>query len=302
MLGSDVGSQRWRATGALLGVALVWGASFTLVKAAVETMPVADFLATRFTLAALLMLVVRPSAFRAAARSIVRPGVGLGIVLAAGVLAQTEGLRRTEASVAGVLAGTAFVLAVLVGALGSLRRPGAYGAAAVAVAAATVVVVARRPGGLGTGDWLVLLGAVALAVHLVGMARAAERHDLWTLTVVQLLVAATAYSVLAVPEGITAPPDGLAWVAVVVTGGLAVVVAHIAQVWAQRRLEPPSPGLLLATEPVFAVLVAVLLGGEPLSWVVASGGALVVGALGLAELGDARRDQMAATAPEPDAA
>jgi len=45
---------------ALLGVAVIWGFTYVIVKRAVATMPVSDFLTWRFALATLAVLVVRP--------------------------------------------------------------------------------------------------------------------------------------------------------------------------------------------------------------------------------------------------
>jgi drug/metabolite transporter (DMT)-like permease len=45
---------------ALLGVTISWGAAFVLMKDAINEQPIFDFLATRFTLATLVMIAVRP--------------------------------------------------------------------------------------------------------------------------------------------------------------------------------------------------------------------------------------------------
>ena len=44
------------ATTALIAVTAVWGSTFVVVKDAVERMPVMDFLAWRFAIAALVMV------------------------------------------------------------------------------------------------------------------------------------------------------------------------------------------------------------------------------------------------------
>ena len=69
---------------ALVGVTAVWGSTFVVVKDAVERMPVMDFLAWRFGIAAIAMAVVRPRAVRALDPSARRHGFYLGLALAAG--------------------------------------------------------------------------------------------------------------------------------------------------------------------------------------------------------------------------
>ena len=88
----------------LLAVALVWGATFSAVKDAVESMPTTDFLAIRFTLAAAVLIALRPSSLgRRAAADRAATVSALGVLLGAGYLAQTVGLESIAAAASGVL-------------------------------------------------------------------------------------------------------------------------------------------------------------------------------------------------------
>ena len=286
-LGPPVDRQRGWATAGLLGIALVWGASYTAVKDAVEKMPSADFLAIRFTIAALTMVALRPGSLRRIRRATMRHGIGLGVGLSAAYLAVTVGLERTTPAVAGVLTGLLVVIAALVAAA-TVRTPSGGTWASLGIGALGLAAIALRKPGLGIGEGIILLGALVLAGHLVALAVCSERHDLWALTVVQLLTAATLLAMVAAPGGITTPPDLAVWGAVLLTAVLATAVAYVVQTWAQRRLSPARVGVLLATEPVFAVLVAVWLADEIVTWQLVAGGALVVAAIVVTELAAGR--------------
>src|SRR3954452_8875217 len=91
-------SPQLLATVALVGVTAVWGSTFVIVKDAVERMPVMDFLAWRFAIAALAMAAVRPRAVAALSPRTRRNGVLLGLALGGGYVAQTFGLERTPAT------------------------------------------------------------------------------------------------------------------------------------------------------------------------------------------------------------
>ena len=56
------------------------------------------------------------------------------------------------------------------------------------------------------------------------------------------------------------------------------VFAFLAQTWAIRRTSPSRASLLMGTEPVWAVLVGVSLGGERLTLLAGAGAVLVVAA------------------------
>jgi drug/metabolite transporter (DMT)-like permease len=70
----------------------------------------------------------------------------------------------------------------------------------------------------------------------------------------------------------------------VVAGAMALVV----QTWAQAHLTATRAAIIMTMEPVFAGLFAVLLGGERLGPRVVVGGAMVLTAMYLVELGPRR--------------
>ena len=111
-----------RPTLALLGVTAVWGSTFVVVKDAVRQMPVTDFLAWRFALAALAMILLRPRAVARLGRPGRRVGIALGLALGAGYLLQTLGLQTTSAAVSGFVTGM-FVVLTPLGAALLLREP-----------------------------------------------------------------------------------------------------------------------------------------------------------------------------------
>src|SRR5437763_14083950 len=83
----------------LVVVCAIWGSTFVVVKDAVERMPVMDFLAWRFAIAALVMAALRPRAVMNLSPVARRRGVILGLALAAGYVTQTFGPERTPPTV-----------------------------------------------------------------------------------------------------------------------------------------------------------------------------------------------------------
>src|SRR4051812_46200266 len=92
---------RWRADLALAGVALVWGATFVVVKSALTEISAVFFLALRFGIAALCMAVLFARPLRRAGLPAVlrglRGGAAAGIFLWTGYMLQTFGLKYTSA-------------------------------------------------------------------------------------------------------------------------------------------------------------------------------------------------------------
>ncbi|MDP4887128.1 MAG: EamA family transporter, partial [Aquiluna sp.] len=90
---------------ALLGVGFVWGAAFVLMKDAIVLQPYMDFLATRFTIAAIAMILLRPVVSLRFEAGDIRYGALIGVVLAFGYITQTIGLDMTTAATSGFLTG-----------------------------------------------------------------------------------------------------------------------------------------------------------------------------------------------------
>ena len=69
-----------------------------------------------------------------------------------------------------------------------------------------------------------------------------------------------------------------AWVKLAYLALACTVFAFLAQTWAIRRTSASRASLLMGTEPVWAVLVGVSLGGESLTVVTTAGAVLIVAA------------------------
>ncbi|MBA2528548.1 MAG: DMT family transporter [Euzebyales bacterium] len=273
---------------ALIAVTAVWGATFPLVKAAVERTAPASFNSVRFLLAAVALGVVALPGLRGLGRDGLRHGALLGVALFAGYAFQTVGLQYTTASNAGFVTGMFVVFTPLLSALVLRRAPG--GAAVGGVVLATV--------GLGLlsltaslvpryGDVLVLCCALSFAAHIVGLGAWSARHDPVALTAVQLATAGVLHSVVA--AGSEAGRVTLSWDAgVVAVVALTALVASAAAFWiqtaAQRVIPPTRTAIILTMEPVFAGIFGFALLGErlgPRAWL---GCACIVAGMLLAEL------------------
>jgi drug/metabolite transporter (DMT)-like permease len=273
------------ATLALVGVTAIWGSTFVVVKDAVAAMPVTDFLTWRFSLAALVMLLLRPRSVAALGRSGRRAGALVGLALGAGYLLQTLGLQHTSAAVSGFITGM-FVVLTPLGAAVLLRQPPPAAAwLAVGVATVGLGLLSLHGFAIGSGELLTLGCAAAFALHIVGLGRWASSHDAFGLAVVQLLTTALLCGLVAVPGGLVVPPDAGVWGALALTALAATALAFVVQTWAQAHLAPARAAVVMTMEPVFAGVFAVLVAGEVVGPRMLVGAALVLTAMVLTEVG-----------------
>ncbi|HHU09954.1 MAG TPA: DMT family transporter [Intrasporangiaceae bacterium] len=287
------------ATFLLIIVTMVWGSTFFLIKDLVATVPATDFLAVRFTIAAAVMALVFWRHLRALTRREVRVGVGLGAIYGVAQILQTIGLAHTDASVSGFITGSYVVLTpILAAVILRDRIPGRVWTAAF-LAMAGIGVLSLRGFALGYGELLTLVAAAIYALHIIGLGRYASVHSAVGLATMQAIVIAVVCVVASVPGGITVPGTSGGWLSLLYMALISGAFCLWAQTWAQAHLTAARAAIVMALEPVFAALFAVLFGGESLTSRMLIGGSLVVSAMYLVELAPRRRPRASAAQDPP---
>ncbi len=277
---------------ALVGVAAIWGFTFTTVKEAVERVPVFEFLALRFTLAAIVMTAIFWPQVRSLGRAGWKAGGLAGACVLSGYACQTFGLQHTTASNAGFVTGLFVVIAPVLSSLVLRRRPGPGVAAGVVLSTVGLFLLSTKTGfHLRGGDAIVLGAALSFAVQIVVLARYSPEHSPAGLATVQMWVTAIPSAALSLTtDHITAPTSSKVVWAVIITGLFASAAAFLIQTAAQRYVSPSRTALILVSEPVFAGLSGVVVLGEVLSGRQWTGAALILAGMLIAELTPARDD------------
>ena len=276
------------ATGALLLTTASWGSTFFLIKDLLDRVPTLDFLAVRFAIAGLVMFAIAHRAVLAMSRQALRRAVVVGGIYGVAQILQTSGLGHTAASVSGFITGMYVVCTPLLAAV--LLRTSISGITwgAVALATAGLGVLTLQGFSVGYGEALTLVAAVLYALHIVALGAWSTARDALGMSVVQLLVIALVCLVATAPDGVVLPSTGRDWASVVYMAMVAGALALIAQTWAQSQLAPTRTAVIMSMEPVFAAFFAVLLGGEGLTARMLVGGAMVLAAMLVVELGPRR--------------
>lgn len=272
------------ATLALLAMTACWGSTFFLIKDLLDRVPTLDFLAVRFAIASVAMLVIAPRALSRLSPERRRHAVVLGALYGLAQILQTAGLAHTAASVSGFITGMYVVCTPLLAAwlLSTRITVGTW--AAVALATAGLGVLTLEGFAVGYGEAITLVSAVLYALHIVGLGKWSSASDALAMTIVQLIVITVICFVATVPDGIVLPATARDWMSVVYMALFAGAAALVGQTWAQAHLPPSRTAIIMSMEPVFAALFAVLLGGEAVTWRLAVGGLMVFSAMLVVEL------------------
>ena len=265
----------------LVGITVVWGTTFVVVKGSLETIPVPLLLALRFSLAAACFAFVRFD------RRALVPALWLGLLAFAGFATQTLGLSITTASRSAFITGFAVVLTPLVAAIWFRQRvaPRVYLASVVALAGLALLTLRGGGEGINSGDLWTLLTALAYALYIVYLGQVAGRADIAALAGMQHLPMAALAWLWAAPQlGALAYVPLTTYLAIAYLALVATALVAWLQTAAQRVVPAPLAAIIFVLEPVFAALFAWWVVGEmlgPGGW---AGGALVIVAMLVAEL------------------
>ncbi|GGM83102.1 EamA family transporter [Terrabacter tumescens] len=282
-------AQTRLATILLVALTAVWGSTFYLIRDLVRAIPPIDFLAVRFTISAVIMLVLFWRPVRALSRRQVLVGTGLGALYGLAQIFQTQGLATTPASVSAFITGTYVVLTpVFTAVLLRERVPGSTWAA-VGLATGGLALLSLNGLSVGVGEAITLMAAAFYALHIVGLGRHSASEIATGLSVVQMVVIAVICVVGALPGGIVLPSTPGQWGTVLYMVVFASILALWAQTWAQAHMSGTRAAIVMTLEPVFAAFFAVTLGDEAATLRMVVGGALVLTAMYAVELLARRR-------------
>ncbi|SDK00874.1 DMT family transporter [Natronincola ferrireducens] len=279
-------SKQLKADLALLGVAMVWGASFVLSKNSLDHLQTFNFLAIRFLISALLSSLLFYKNILNIKKDTLKYGVLIGCILFTAYAFQTLGLNYTTASKSGFITGFSVVIVPILSALLLKKKP----------ERAAIVSVFLALLGLGfltldttltfnIGDLLTLIGALFFALHIITVGKYTVKVDSIALGIVQIAVVGILSTLFTFTVEIPVLPKGVgAWTSILILAVFATSFAYIVQNAMQKFTSPTHTALIYTGEPVFAALFAYILVGEVLTKGGIFGGILILAGMLIAEL------------------
>lgn len=264
---------------ALLTVAASWGLAFVVMKDPIEKQNVNSFLFTRFTLAVLVMVAIKPSVLKAINREILTKGFLAGLFLGSGYIFQTLGLKLVGAAITGFVTGLYVVATPLIALIVLRHRINAFTWICVAIATVGLGLLSISGWSMGSGELLVLVSAIAFGAHIVALSQWSNGLDTYAMTVIQLSACAVLTGAISLGQGYVAPVNTSGWLVVIYTAVACTAIAFLVQTWSQAHIAPTIVAVILTTEVVFSALFALLFTEETLNLQKSVGGLLIIAAM-----------------------
>ena len=274
--------HQWRlqmAPWALLTVSMAWGFAFVIMKDAIERQSVNNFLFTRFLVAVVAMILIRPQCLKLMNKALVLRSLAAGVFLGFGYIFQTLGLARTGAAITGFVTGLYIVLTPLFASILLRQRVSRFTWICIVIATIGLGLLSIHGFSVGLGELLTFISAIFYALHIISLSKWSSGRDAYAMTVVQLAMCALLSGIASIPGGYSPPPDFGVWSVVIFTAVFATAIAFIVQTWSQAHMSATKVAVILTMEVVFAALVAIIFGGESLTLQSSIGGVMVVSAM-----------------------
>ncbi len=264
---------------ALLGVAATWGMAFVVMKDPIAKQNVNSFLFTRFAVAVIAMIALKPSVLQKITPEIIRKGLLAGLFLGTGYIFQTLGLAIAGAAITGFITGLYVVATPVIAWIVLRQKIDSYTWGCVITATVGLALLSLHGWSVGYGEALVLVSAIAFGAHIVALGRWSNGLDAYAMTVMQLTGCALLTGTLAFAEGYELPAGRSGWPVVFFTAIFATAIAFMVQTWSQAHISSTKVAVILTMEVVFAALFAVIFGGETIRLQALFGGLLVLVAM-----------------------
>lgn len=299
----------------LLLVTVIWGTTFVLVKGAIESIKPFTFLAVRFFIGGLfllLWLIARnwwlsnttqtgtidsptiENQFGVCGNSQVcerSPGESVkgslitGITLFLAYATQTFGLLTVPAGKAAFITGLSVVMVPVASAFLLKTVPDRNTATGVILATIGLGLMSLVfPFRIEIGDLLVFLCAIGFAAHILLVGRYSKGNDPVVFAAIQLIVVAIGsfFAAFLLERPLSVPRE--TWGAIIYTAIIATAITVLIQSSVQRYTSATHTALIFSAEPVFGALFAWFMLGEVLSSREMAGAVLILAGMVVSEI------------------
>lgn len=243
-----------------------WGGSFLFSKLGLRDVPPALFVCSRFSLAALIMLIVFARRLGSLNREILRRGVIVGLALGVTNISFVFGVQGTSISRAGVLNNLFVLFIPLITKAVWRDRIGRVNMAGIALAVWGIWLLAGGGAGFNRGDLISTICAFFIAGHIITVSKVLRDDDVYLISMVQfatVAIMAGAVILISPLQQLAVTPNAV--MSVVYCAVFPTIVCFTMQNTFQRYVTPTRAGLIYTLDPVWSLLAGFFVLGERLS-------------------------------------
>ena len=259
----EVKKKSFIADMSLLVTAILWGGGFVGVKDALETIEPLHLNAIRFSLAGIILSLIFLKRIKKVSRQDLKAGLIVGILLFAGFVAQTVGMKYTSPGKNAFLTGLNVVMVPFFYWALIKKFPGWQTIVAALLSFVGIGLLTLQNGSIvmNFGDLMTILCAVFFAIQIIAIGHYAKNMDTMVLATLQMLVAAVLSVISAVLFEPSMPLSNINRGNIYSIGYLVVfstMIAFLIQNTAQKYTLSTHAAIILCMESVFGSIFSVI--------------------------------------------
>ena len=277
----------------LMVTTLAWSMSFIWSKVVTNTGMTSEmYLFLRYSLAGLILLPFSIKYLKTMTKKEFWTGILMGNIFFFSMIAQTIGISMSTPAESSFITTAYVVIAPFTTWMLLKQKPRRITWAAVVLCLAGIYILNMKPGqtiGLTLGNGLTLLGALGWAFQLTFTSIAGKYMPPALLSFLSFGYTGIMGGLTALITGsmftTTAAQVGGSATAIVLAAVFPTVLANLVQVYAQPHVDANKAAVIYTLEAVFATVISILMGMEPLRTSVIVGGGLIACAVLLTQVG-----------------
>ena len=271
----------------LLFIAVAWGSSMVVVKGSTDFIPPGRLLATRFTIASIVLALIYRKKLKLVDKNYIKSGLIIGGFLFCAYFTQTTGVMLEMPGKSQFLSSAYCVFVPFIGGLIFREKPKKYHIVAATLCATGIILVSV----VGTfsvsiGDSISILSSLCWATQIVAIAKWGKDKDPGLITLLQFMVAAILAWVFTLTQEQSSSIEinqrvifGVLYLGIVCSG-----LCFLFQTISQKTESPTSVSIILSFENIFGIIFSILFFNEHMTVNKAIGFVLMFTAILISEL------------------
>lgn len=257
----------------LILTALIWGCAFVAQSVGMEYVEPITFNGIRCIIGGIVLIIAnfafdsvkkRNGTYRKPEKSeqkeLIKGGVICGIIIFFASTIQQIGISQTTVGKAGFISVLYILIVPFFGLLMKQKLPKMIWICCALAVAGLYLLCMNESLSISNGDLVVLISAVAYAVHILAIGHFAPKVDCVKLSCLQFLVCGIiSVVVMFIFEKPNLQNILNAWLPIIYAGALSGGVGYTLQTVAQKWTKPSVASLLMSLESVFAVLAGAVI-------------------------------------------
>lgn len=257
----------------LILTALIWGCAFVAQSVGMEYVEPITFNGIRCIIGGFVLIIVN-MAFNSVkkkngtyrkpekeeTKELIKGGIICGIIIFFASTIQQIGISQTTVGKAGFISVLYILIVPFFGLLMKQKLPKMIWICCALAVAGLYLLCMNESLSVSNGDLVVLISAVAYAVHILAIGHFAPKVDCVKLSCLQFLVCGViSVVVMFIFEKTNLQNILNAWLPIIYAGALSGGVGYTLQTVAQKWTKPSVASLLMSLESVFAVLAGAVI-------------------------------------------